>query len=378
MTPDRTDGTDVGSLSELNVVIDTDAHVTEHIADLLPYVAERNSGVKKLISSSSHPLYDIYTINHPTPPTIHSEYGDIYGSDTAPTRHRDGKLEEMNDFDIDYAILDPTLNLAINTVDNTRYAVALANAYNSWLVDTFLDEDDRLKGNLLVAPQKPTAAAEEIDRLANEQDIVGIQIPSTGLVPPAGHRQYDPIYEAAESHELPVAFHGAASATFHSFPGLRRWNETYAEDHALVHPFTQMWNLTTLIYQGVPERFPDIQFVFQESGLAWVPYLKWRLDDHYMELSDDLPLLEQLPSEYIDEAIYFTSQPLGLTADRPKHLAWAIEMAGTNSVMYASDLPHADFDPPSELFSRICTQFDGDTVRDMMGETAADLYDLGV
>lgn len=376
MARQRQDADEVGRLGDLERIVDTDAHVTEHVDDLLPYVEERYSGVRKIASSANHPLYDVYTINHPTPPSIHSEYGDIYGAETAPTRRRDAKLEEMDDFDIDYAILNPTLNLALNTVDNTRYAVALANAYNSWLLETFLDERDRLKGNILVAPQDPTAAAEEIDRLADERDFVGVQIPSTGLVPPAGHRQYDPIYEAAQSHGLPVAFHGAASATFHGFPGLRRWNETYAEDHALVHPFTQMWNLTTLVYRGVLERFSDLRFVFQESGIAWVPYLKWRLDDHYMELSDDLPLLQRLPSEYVDEAVYFTTQPLGLTSERPKHLAWAIEMAGDDSIMYASDLPHADFDPPSELFDRVDEQLDGSIVRGMMGETAADLYDL--
>jgi hypothetical protein len=366
----------VDTLEDLDRVIDTDAHVTESLGDVLPYVEDRYSGVREIIERADHPLYDVYTINHPTPPSIHSEFGDIYGQDDAPTRRRDAKLGEMADFGIDRGILDPTLNLALNTVDEPTYAVALANAYNSWLLDSFLDDTDRLVGNILVAPQRPDRAAEEIDRLAGEDSFVGVQIPSTGLVPPAGHRGYDPIYEAAERHGLPVAFHGAASATFHNFASMRRWNETYAEDHALVHPFTQMWNLTTMLYRGTFERFPGLDVVFQESGIAWVPYLKWRLDDHYMELSDDLPLLTRLPSEYVDDSVYFTTQPLGLTAANPKHLSQAIEMTGPGNVMYASDLPHADFDPPSELFDRIRSGFDAGTVRGMMGGTAAALYDL--
>jgi predicted TIM-barrel fold metal-dependent hydrolase len=373
----RTDTAEsIDALEDLDRVIDTDAHVTESLGDVLPYVEDRYSGVREIIERAEHPLYDVYTINHPTPPSIHSEFGDIYGQDDAPTRRRDAKLGEMAEFGIDRGILDPTLNLALNTVDEPTYATALANAYNSWLLDSFLDDEDRLVGNILVAPQRPDRAAEEIDRLAGEESFVGVQIPSTGLVPPAGHRQYDPIYEAAAEHGLPVAFHGAASATFHNFASMRRWNETYAEDHALVHPFTQMWNLTTMLYRGTFERFPGLDVVFQESGIAWVPYLKWRLDDHYMELSDDLPLLTRLPSEYVDESVYFTTQPLGLTAANPKHLSQAIEMTGPGNVMYASDLPHADFDPPSELFDRIHSEFDPTTVRGMMGETAAGLYGL--
>lgn len=371
-----TDGESLRSLADLDIVVDTDAHVTEHLDDFLPYVDDRYSGVREIASRADHPLYDVYTINHPTPPSIHSEFGDIYGEEAAPTRRRDAKLEEMAEFDIDYGILDPTLNLAVNTVDNPTYATALASAYNSWLLDTFLDDGDRLVANLLVAPQEPDRAAEEIDRLADEDDFVGVVIPSTGLLPPAGHRQYDPIYEAAVDADLPVAFHGAASSTFHSFATMRRWNQTYAEDHALVHPFTQMWNLTTLLYRGTFERFPGLTVAFQESGISWVPFLKWRLDDHYMELSDDLPLLDRLPSEYVDESVYFTSQPLGLTASSPKHLAQVVEMIGPGNVMYASDLPHADFDPPGELFDRVRLHFDDGPVRGMMGETAAELYGL--
>jgi hypothetical protein len=43
-------------------------------------------------------------------------------------------------------------------------------------------------------------------------------------------------------------------------------------------------------------------------------------------------------------------------------------------MVYAADLPHAAFDPPSELFDRIAGQLDDDTVRQIMGETAADLF----
>ncbi|MEF8822280.1 MAG: amidohydrolase family protein, partial [Halovenus sp.] len=152
--------------------------------------------------------------------------------------------------------------------------------------------------------------------------------------------------------------------------------ETYAEDHAMVHPFTAMWNLTTMLFRGVPERFPDLKFVFQEAGIGWIPYTLWRLDDHYLELSDEIPALDRLPSEYVHEQFYFTTQPLGHTARNPEHLAMAIEMAGPDNLMYSSDLPHPDFDPPEELFDRINGHFDRETVAGIMGETACEVYDL--
>jgi predicted TIM-barrel fold metal-dependent hydrolase len=51
-------------------------------------------------------------------------------------------------------------------------------------------------------------------------------------------------------------------------------------------------------------------------------------------------------------------------------------MAGPDNLMYASDIPHGDFDPPEELFDRIRMRFDRRTVEAMMGETAAEVFDL--
>jgi hypothetical protein len=139
-----------------------------------------------------------------------------------------------------------------------------------------------------------------------------------------------------------------------------------------------MWNLTTLPFRGVPERYPDLTLVFQEAGIAWIPYLLWRLNDHYLQFGEELPYLDRLPSEYVREQCYFTTQPLGHTARDGSHLARVIDAIGPESILYSADLPHTDFDPPSELFDRIRGEFDDDTVAAMMGTTAADLYGVGL
>lgn len=120
--------------------------------------------------------------------------------------------------------------------------VELAAAYDSWILDQFTEAEDSLKSTILLPPQVPDKGAEEIDRRASEEDMVGVLIPATGPNPHLGHRIYDPTYEAAQDHDLPVVLHGASSATSFVTPQ-RIWSETYAEDHPLVHPFSLMWNL---------------------------------------------------------------------------------------------------------------------------------------
>lgn len=364
------------SLDELDVVFDADGHVEETGELLVPYIDERHTGVKHILEQAASSEFGgisrtIYSATHSLPAFM--EHG-IYNDE--PTRDAETKLRHMDEFGLDYSMLDPTMNLGLPTVNNSRCAVALAQAYNSWLIDQFLDESDRLFGSILAAPQLPEIAAEEIDDRADEDGMVAVQLPASGLLPPPGHQWYDPIYEAAEDNDLPVLMHSGSAGAATLMPTMQKWNETYAEEHFIVHPVSHMWNLVTMFFQGVPERFPDLEFVFQEAGIGWIPYSIWRLDDHYLECPDEAPLLNRLPSSYIEEQFYFTTQPLGHTARANKHLAWAIEMIGADSIMYASDLDHPDFDPPEELFDRVKGHFDDDTVRGMMGETAAELFDL--
>ncbi len=366
----------LSTVGQLDAIVDTDAHVTEGVDDFLPYMHEEHRGLKKMVERSAHPLHDIYSIAHPLPPFQHSKpFGDVY--DDTPDEPVEAKLDEMAEFGLDYSILNPTVNLALTTVENSRLAVALAQAYNDWILDVFIDGGDgRIVSTILAAPHRPDKAAEEIDRLADEDGMIGIQIPATGLNPPAGHRRYDPIYQAAQDHDLPVCFHSGSGGTQKAFPMVRNHSETYAEDHAVVHPFSHMWNLTTMLFQGLPERFPDIDWVLQESGIGWIPYMVWRLDDHYLELADEVAILNRLPSDYIAEKFYFSTQPLGHTARNPEHLAWALEMVGADRIMYSSDLPHPDFDPPEELFDRIKGHFDDETIRGIMGETGEGVFGL--
>lgn len=366
----------IGSLSELSMIVDADGHVLEDIDGIFPYIDDRYEGVKKHMEHTKGPYNDVYTKGQPTPPHYEMYGGaDWYGDDGDPVSEAKYKLKIMSDFEIDYSVLNPTLNLALNTVNNKRYAAALANGYNSWVIDV-IDGYDALKANILVAPKVPERSAEEVEHHADEDSFCGVVIPPGGMLPPPGDDMYDPIYEAAQRHGLPIIFHSGSGA-INMFPNVFNWSQTYAAYHTLAHPFQQMWTLTDLLYRGIPERFPDLSFIIQEAGVGYIPYITWRLDDHYMDNPDDVPYLSHLPSKYIEDRFYFTTQPLGHTARDPTDIANAIEMAGAESIMYSADLPHPDFDTPNELFDRVQSQFAPDIVRGMMGETAAELYDLG-
>ena len=364
-------------LSEL-AIVDADSHVSQGAPELVPYIPDRYSGARKMIEISEHPQREVYSYGRASPPFA-NDSGNVRSQGDFSNLRADtpeAKRDVMERFDIERTVLTPGQNVHLAGVNNDDAAAALAVAYNDWIRETFLDADDSFYGTLSIAPQKPREAAEEIERVADERDIVGVQFPVAGLTPPAGHRQYLPIYEAAAKHDLPIVMHGGNSNSQGVFPVQRKWSETFLEDHAFTFPAGIMWQLITVVMRGIPERFPDLDFVLQEAGIEWLPWMMWRLDDHYLQVSFDAPALDKQPSEYIEEQFYVTTQPLGHT-DNTRHMAMALELAGgADTVMFASDHPHPDFDTPEELFENLRSRFEPEDIRRMMGETAADVFGL--
>lgn len=368
------------ALEDLDVVVDADGHLKESVDDYLPYMDDKFAGVRKFIENSSHPPSEVFSHTRTTPGTYGGGERVMSGDDiqTDDGETREVKLSEMDKFGIDYSVITPTLTNGLATVNNDEMAAGLAQAYNDWVQAEVLDRHEGLYTAIVIAPQDPHHAAEEIDRLADEDGVVGVLMPIGGLRPPAGAREYDPIYQAAEDNGLPMLYHGSTGQMGDHWPTMRKHLETNIEDVTLSHPTMVFPNFVTTMLRGVTERFPDLKHLFQEAGVAAVPYFIWRLDDQYLNKGEEVPHLNKLPSEYIydDELVYFTTQPVGHTARSPRDLARAIELAGPEIMVYAADLPHAAFDPPSELFDRIVGHFEEDTVEQIMGGTAANLFDL--
>mgnify|MGYP001409914618 FL=1 len=110
-----------------------------------------------------------------------------------------------------------------------------------------------------------------------------------------------------------------------------------------------MIHMTNVIVNGLPERFPGIKWIFMEAGLTYLIFLRYRLDSEYIMRVSEAPLLKKLPSDYLRE-FYYTTQPLELV-QRAEDMRWIIEqVGGSGQLLYSSDYPHWDFDPPYRIW----------------------------
>ena len=185
-----------------------------------------------------------------------------------------------------------------------------------------------------------------------------------------GNPIYYPLYEEAQRLGCVLCLH--ATVTNPSGPEIDPF-ERMIESHTLVHPFGQMRQLTSLIFQGVFERFPDLTLASLEARASWVPFFMERLDEEYSwRGAEEAPEVSMPPSQYFRNGrIYVSCEP------DEALLPQVLNFVGEDYFVYASDYPH----PDSEFPGSITTLAERGDLSDsakakLLGENGRRLYGL--
>jgi predicted TIM-barrel fold metal-dependent hydrolase len=344
-------------------VVDADAHYWEPLRDFGEYVDEP---WRSRIRDHANPLVPSSTGDRFVFGRIRREEINYPQEDMTP--------EEiptvMQHVGVDKILLLPNKMLTFGDISGTERASILANAYVDYMLDRVVDPDEGIYTMVVVPFQDPVASVELIERVADEEAIPSACFITKGPEPPLGDRKYDPIYEACQDAGLPAVFHASGSSVDHFHV---RGYEKFIETHTLGFLMNNMSQLVSLIIQGVPEKFPDLDIVFQESGLFWVPLLAHRLDTEYLKRQSEAPLLSKRPSEYMKD-FYYGTQPLE-QPENDEELRRVIDsIGGPEQVIYSSDYPHWDYDPPSTIQKLPCLT-DEEKAR-VLGGTAEEIYSI--
>jgi uncharacterized protein len=235
---------------------------------------------------------------------------------------------------------------------NLDFAAALSRAVNDWQLEAWVKPEPRLRAGIVVPQEDAAFAAAEIERRAGDRSFAQI-ITSPRASDPLGHRRYWPIYAAAEHCGLPIALHVQGFSGGHASTG-SGWPTYYLQEHYSTTGNMQT-TMTSLIFEGVFERFPKLKVVLIEGGFVWAPALCWRMDKHWERMRKEVPDVKRPPSEYVREHFWFTTQPIE-EPDDPQHLADVIGWLGWDRLMFSTDYPHWDFDHPQHVFKFALTE----------------------
>jgi hypothetical protein len=266
---------------------------------------------------------------------------------TPPSPHRDVTLTKrwMDALGIDQVCLFPTPMLTLGLTPRAEVEVALAFAYNRWLVENVLAHEPRITSTLYLPLNDPESSYKMVKEFAGKKGVIGFTI-----VSPRYKAVYDnsyvKTYALMEEAGLPLVFHGAyAWGGDKSFELCNR----FLAVHALGFAWFNILHCTNWLVNGMPERFPKLKVAWVESGLAWVPFLMQRLDNEWMMRSSEVPLLKRRPSDYMRE-MFYSSQPMEMVHNREALELTFKMISAETQLMYASDYPHWDMDLPSTIY----------------------------
>jgi predicted TIM-barrel fold metal-dependent hydrolase len=253
----------------------------------------------------------------------------------------DERLKVLDAEHIDAAILYTTVGLLWEAeLEDPELSQAYTRAYNRWICD-FCSSSPRLVPTAHLSLSDPEAAARELERAVNDGARGVYVAPFTHDAKPLGHPDNDPVFAAAQDHDVPFAIHptfepqwtkGARMGTWENVKQLRLLASVTASD-GVRHQFT------TLFDYGVFDKFPRMKVIVLESGGGWIGYWLDRIDAVYGHtfIGTRVPL-EHKPSDYFRDRIWISCDPDERTIP-------ALAERFGDRFLWASDFPHADHTP---------------------------------
>jgi predicted TIM-barrel fold metal-dependent hydrolase len=259
-------------------------------------------------------------------------------------------VERVKDMDVDGVIASLCFasyvgfgGTRFNTLDDRELAFACLRAYNDFQLDEWAGAaPGRLYGMILLPYWDPQEAVSEVQRGAAKgaRAIAFSENPSRQGFPSIHDRDryWDPVFAAAQEAGLPLCIHFGSSS----------WVLTTSDDAPMIvssvaSPCNSQLAFVDWMFSGALERFPELQIVFSESYLGWLPFMMEHCDRHWSNhfaWASDHKTIPHPPSEYFARQVSacLVYDPFG---------AENIERIGAGRVLAEADYPHPDSQWPN-------------------------------
>jgi len=238
--------------------------------------------------------------------------------------------------------------------DDDDFVLAGVEAYNNFLLEEFCAPDPQRLVGLVQIPSLGLDVAVDCLGKAAARGAKGVLISNW----PSGNgslsRDDDPFWAAAVDAGLPVSIHiniisreqRSAGRKAAAAAGNRLYDMSSEATRAkaiggMSHVFSMAaGNITSMLFTGVFDRFPQLQVAWIETGVGWLPHFIDCLDDRYWRNRSwgDLPI-EEPPSHY-----WYRNNAASFILDR-SGIALRHQV-GVDNMMWSSDYPHHGNDWP--------------------------------
>jgi 2,3-dihydroxybenzoate decarboxylase len=244
----------------------------------------------------------------------------------------ESRIKEMDRDGIDVQVISLT-NPNVQLFEE-REGVIWAERVNNELSTVINKYPDRYIGLATVAPQNPHGAAREIERAVKQLGLKGVVLQSHARNEYLDNKKYWPLFEQAETLDVPIYLHPIAPST--------SILEPYAEyGFPLAGPILGFaadvsLHVMRLIYGGLFDQYPNLKIILGHLGEG-LPYWFPRLDFYWhKKWVGKGPGIKRKPSDYLKDNFMITTSGIFF---QPAFMCAFLAM-GADKIAFAVDYPY--------------------------------------
>ncbi len=282
----------------------------------------------------------------------------------------DARVRFLDTEGIDYQVVYPTLGLLWEGgVEDSALADALCRAYNTWAFELCAPYKARLFPAAHISLRAPQLAVAELERVAKlgARTIFVAAAPVGGRS--FGHPDFDPIWAAVQDLDLSVGIHLVGHSHYtgsewyqNQDPGFMFVTMNVIQDPRMA--------LTTMVYDGVLERFPKLRVATIEAMVGWVGEWLERLNYRFTYMGHTSKM-KRPATEYFARNIWINGDP------EEKMFPLMVRFAGDSRFFVGSDYPHAEgFTRPMDKARALLSSLPESTVDNILGHNAQQFFGL--
>lgn len=216
---------------------------------------------------------------------------------------------------------------------------------------------DRFQGSM-VLPLGDMNMAMRMFEWGRSARLKVLQLPSNYRGDYLGHARFNDLWAAIEESGTIVFVHPEGVTDM--------WYQDYAMWNSIGQSIEEVRTMSTLIYEGVLDRFPRLKIVMAHGG-GFLPHYMGRLDRNYVEKPFTAKNISKKPSAYLRDFYYDSC------VYDPRTLELLVERVGIDRLVLGGDYPVADVDPLDLLDRTGLTDQDRASIA---GNNAASLLDI--
>ncbi|MFM0619767.1 amidohydrolase family protein [Paraburkholderia nemoris] len=268
-------------------------------------------------------------------------------------------IEWMNASGIDICVISQSTVLQSTAWADAAEDLSMCQIANRFAAEFSNRQPDRFIGSFTLPLQNIELSLLE---LKNAKDSLGLKVanfPAKVGGDYVGDSRFDPVWEALESTGTPVYIHphGVTDLWFQKF---RMWN-------SIGQSIEEAKVMTSLIYEGVLEKFPHLKIVMAHGG-GYFPHYLGRLDRNVTNYPESAKYIRDKPSAYL-KRFYYDS-----CVYDPTVIEVLVKVVGADRLVMGSDFPVGEPDPVA--FLKSCKAIGKDELPGVLGDTAAHLIGI--